>query len=310
MPFDPRTLIANLAPFDPSQNTEFDGYQAFCRFYQLDFEGLTASQHLGQLAIDGQKIAVHLFRHSQPQGTLVIVHGYLDHHGLYPHLIRYGLEHGLNVLCFDLPGHGLSSGSRASIDSFERYQTLLQTLLGKLGDWQLCRPLHLLGQSTGGAIINQYLLQQRPQIDGQILLLAPLVRPARWHGVSLAHTLLSPWKAAVKRDFSPNSTDPLFNAFLPADPLQSPVIKTAWVGAMKRWLPTFLSLPPAEYRVLLVQGQQDNTVDWRYNLALLKQKFPRLQTLQIPAAGHQLANESVAIRSQYLAWLDQQGFAQ
>ncbi len=318
MSFNPCSLIAHLPPFDPFRGSDFGGYPDFCRFYQLSFAELSASQHLGQLPIDGQQIAVHLFRHPQPQGssrgtphgTLIIVHGYLDHHGLYQHLIRYGLQRGLNVLCFDLPGHGLSSGIRASIDSFERYQTVLQTLLGQLADWQLARPLHLLGQSTGGAIINQYLLQQRPQIDGQIVLLAPLVRPARWHWVSLAHTLLSPWKAAVPRDFSPNSTDPAFNAFLPSDPLQSRVICSAWVGALKRWLPQFQTLAPADYRPLLIQGQQDNSVDWHYNLRLLAQKFPRHPLLLIPAARHQLANESAAIRSQYLDWLDQQGFAQ
>lgn len=308
MSFNPCSLIASLPPFDPDRGTDFVDYADFCQLYQLEFVSLVASQHLGQLPLDGQQIAVHLFRPPQPRGTLVIVHGYLDHHGLYHHLIRYGLEHGLNILSFDLPGHGLSSGTRASIDSFDRYQTLLKALLGQLGEWRLCRPLHLLGQSTGGAIINQYLLTQRPEIDGQIVLLAPLVRPARWPWVRLAHALLSPWKASVTRDFAANSQDPAFNAFLPTDPLQSPRITTAWIGAMKRWIPQFQALPAADYRPLLVQGQQDDTVDWGYNLPLLQQKFPRLQRLLIPSARHQLANESAEIRQRYLDWLDHQGF--
>lgn len=315
MSFNPCSLIAALPPFDADTPSTFAGYADFCQRYPLHFDALSASSHLGQIALHGEQIAVHLFRPPHPRGSLVIVHGYLDHHGLYHHLIRYGLEQDLNVLCFDLPGHGLSSGVRASIDSFEQYQTLFQALLGKLDDWQLCGPLHLLGQSTGGAIINHFLLTQRaarsPEIDGQIVLLAPLVRPARWHGVRLAHALLSPWKATVKREFAPNSHDPVFNAFLALDPLQSPVITTAWVGAMKRWLAEFETLPgTSAYQPLLVQGQQDATVDWRYNLPLLQQKFPRLQTLLIPTARHQLANESAPIRSQYLGWLEQQGFGQ
>ncbi|MEH6825537.1 MAG: alpha/beta hydrolase [Motiliproteus sp.] len=313
--FDPRTLIANLPSLDVARPSDFGGYAAFCRFYSLEFEGLTRSQHLGLIAVDGEQIAVHLFRPPHPRGSLLIVHGYLDHHGLYRHLIRYGLERHLNVVCFDLPGHGLSSGARASIGDFEQYQRVFQALLGKLGDWQLCRPLHLLGQSTGGAIINQFLLTQTraaqsPKIDGRIALLAPLVRPASWAGVRLAYALLSRWKNAVKRDFAPNSHDPVFNAFLARDPLQSTLISTAWVGAMIRWLALFQALPAADYQPLLVQGQQDATVDWRYNLPLLQQKFPRLKTLLIPAARHQLANETAAIRQQYLDWLDQQGFGQ
>ncbi|MFT6916034.1 MAG: alpha-beta hydrolase superfamily lysophospholipase [Motiliproteus sp.] len=313
MPFTPCSLIASLPPLNCDQNSAFAGYADFCRLYQLEFGSLAASQHLGQVGIEGQQIAVHLFRPQRPTGTLVIVHGYLDHHGLYRHLIRYGLERGLNILCFDLPGHGLSSGTRASIDSFEHYQAVFQTLLGKLPEWRLCRPLHLLGQSTGGAIINQFLLTtpaQSPEIDGRIVLLAPLVRPARWRWVRLAHALLSPWKTAVTRDFSANSQDPAFNAFLRRDPLQSPLISTAWIGAMQRWIRTFEQLPPTNaYQPLLIQGQQDNTVDWSYNLPLLRQKFPRLQHLLLPNARHQLANETAETRQQYLDWLDLQGFA-
>ncbi|MFT5721291.1 MAG: alpha-beta hydrolase superfamily lysophospholipase [Motiliproteus sp.] len=311
MAFNPCSLIASLPPFDPALGSNFDGYHDFCRFYPLTFDTLAASQHLGQIPIEGQQIAVHLFRAPEPRGTLVIVHGYLDHHGLYSHLIRYGLERGLNVLCFDLPGHGLSSGIRASIDSFERYQTVFQVLLGMLDKWPLCRPLHLLGQSTGGAIINQFLLTkptQSPGIDGQIALLAPLIRPARWPWIRLAHAVLSPWKTAVPRDFAPNSQDPEFNAFLRSDPLQSLFITTAWIGAMKRWIAEFERLPSTNaYQPLLIQGQQDDTVDWRYNLPLLQQKFPRLQRLLLPDARHQLANEAAGIRREYLDWLDLKG---
>tara|TARA_R110002167_G_scaffold47554_7_gene140703 strand:+ start:8872 stop:9867 length:996 start_codon:yes stop_codon:yes gene_type:complete len=320
MSFNPCSLIASLPSLDPDKRSDFNGYHDFCQRYQLRYDGLASSQHLGQISVASQQIAVHLFRHPQPRGSLLIVHGYLDHHGLYQHLIRYGLERQLNVIGFDLPGHGLSSGTRAAIDSFDHYQQVLHGVLSHLPKWRLSGPLHLLGQSTGAAIINHFLLAQ-PRLelpsttdalkpDGQVALLAPLLRPHHWYRVKLAHALLSPWKASVQRDFAANSTDPAFNTFLPTDPLQSPVITTAWVGAMKRWLAEFEALPPSlDYQPLLIQGQQDNTVDWRYNLPRLKRLFPRLQTLTLPRARHQLANESVEIRQQYLSWLDQQGFA-
>ncbi len=319
MPFDPRSLINRLPPFDPSRATvssSFDGYRSFCQHYQLNFDGFTTSQQLGQLAINDLQIAVHLFRPAiQPaQGTLLIVHGYLDHHALYRHIICYGLQRNLNVLCFDLPGHGLSSGQRASIDSFDQYLQLLTTIADKTEQWQLARPLHLLGQSTGAAIINQYLLTadqegQRPYIDGEVVLLAPLVRASNWRWVSLLHRLLSPWKEVVKRNFAPNSHDPTFNAFLATDPLQSLTISADWISALKRWIPQFEALPArSDIRPLIIQGQQDATVDWRYNLNMLEQKFPHRRLLEIKAARHQLANESQPIRDQYSNWLDRQGF--
>ncbi|MEB3734885.1 alpha/beta hydrolase [Halopseudomonas pachastrellae] len=47
------------------------------------------------------------------------------HMGLYRHLIQWGAGAAYAVLAFDLPGHGLSSGERASIDCFLRYQKVL-----------------------------------------------------------------------------------------------------------------------------------------------------------------------------------------
>ncbi|MEH6648783.1 MAG: alpha/beta hydrolase [Motiliproteus sp.] len=329
MPFDPRSLIAKLPPFDPGNpqiSSGFDGYRQFCDLYQLNFDDLASSQQLGQLDIDDQQIAIHRFcaarsSSQQPslpcnQGTLLIVHGYLDHHALYRHIIRYGLAHNLDVIGFDLPGHGLSSGPRATIDSFNRYQRLLTTIIEQVHRWQPDQRLHLLGQSTGAAIINQYLLTadregKRPSIDGDVVLLAPLVRASHWHWVSLMHGLLSPWKRSVKRDFAANSHDPQFNAFLPTDPLQSATISVDWVGALKQWVPHFNALTPRQdLKPLVVQGQQDATVDWRYNLGVIGQKYPNLRSVSIPAGRHQLANESETIRQHYLGWLDQQGFAE
>lgn len=326
MPFDPQSLITKLPAFDgadTSTSSTFDGYSKFCDLYQLRFDDLAATQQLGQLELDGQQIAVHRFctarsATGQPpitNDTLLIVHGYLDHHALYRHIIRYGLTRNLNVICFDLPGHGLSSGPRATIDSFERYQQLLTALIEQIQLWQPHQRIHLLGQSTGAAIINQYLLSpdrhgQRPAVDGDVVLLAPLVRASHWPWVSLMHRLLSPWKHSVKRNFAANSHDPQFNAFLPTDPLQSATISACWVGALKQWLPQFTALAPRQdIKPLIIQGQQDATVDWRYNIEVIKQKYPNSHSFSIPTARHQLANESEPLRQQYLDWLDQQGFA-
>ncbi|WP_421867547.1 alpha/beta hydrolase [Motiliproteus sp.] len=314
MEFDPNELIGRLPPFDPQQPARPEDYPRYCERYGFEFGDLSDTSQLGMLEIDAEQIAVHLWRHPSPIGTLLIVHGYLDHHGLYRHLIRYGLERRVNLLCFDLPGHGLSTGKRAAIDSFDSYQRVLEALLDRIDDWRLARPLHLLGQSTGAAIINHYLLRHGTEsnrlIDGRIAELAPLVRAANWAWVNLLHSLLAPWKGSVTRGFAANSNDDKFVEFLRRDPLQSPVITADWIGALKRWLPEFQSLDTIERSLLIVQGEKDATVDWRFNLNLLAQKFPNQQALLLADARHQLANESEPLRQKYLDWLDQQGFLQ
>ena len=301
--FDPQALIAELPPFDATA-TMTPSMEAFCRFYGIDFRARHCRQQLGQIDAGGYRIAIHRFSPRTPRGTLVLVHGYHDHHALYGHLISYLLKRDLNVLCFDLPGHGLSSGIRGSIANFEHYQQVLQQVLS--GPTATSQPLHLLGQSTGAAIINQHLLQNQPTLEGQVIQLAPLVRPARWPLVRMSHQLLSPWIRAVPRQFTDNSNDPAFLSFLRnRDPLQCRTIEVQWVTAFKHWLGLFLTLPPHEgYAPLIIQGQQDATVDWRYNLRVLRQKFPNSETLLLADARHHLANESESIRRHYLHWLD------
>ena len=77
-----------------------------------------------------------------------------------------------------------------------------------------------------------------------------------------------------------------------------------WIGALKRWLVSLalqdLGVGPA----LVVQGREDGTVGWRYNLAAIARLFPGSEICYLDGAGHQLANESQAIRDDYMRALD------
>ncbi|WP_207060584.1 alpha/beta hydrolase [Motiliproteus sp. SC1-56] len=305
MDYDPTPLATRLhAGASPEQLAE-PGL-AFSRYYGLDFPArLVRRRWLQGLTVGGVTIAVHHFLPHAPRGTVLLVHGYQDHHGLYGHLIEYALKRHLAVLCFDLPGHGLSAGPRASIDDFDRYQQVLQGVLAHRATLDWPGPLHLLGQSTGAAILCQHLLQQRPSPDGTVVLLAPLVRPAKWQLVQTAHRLLTPWTNGIPRTFTSNSHDVDFLRFLrEQDPLQARIISAAWIGALRRWIPGFLALAPApDYRPLIIQGREDGTVDWRYNLGVLQDKFPGCRICYLEQGRHHLANEAPEIRHEYLAWL-------
>ncbi len=80
------------------------------------------------------------------------------------------------------------------------------------------------------------------------------------------------------------------------------------IGALRRWLK---SLPIADLGVgpaLVIQGRKDGTVAWRYNMKAIVRLFPGSSIYYLPEAGHQLANESEAIRSDYCAALDRHYF--
>ena len=56
----------------------------------------------------GDLYVVQLWAPAEPQGTLLLLHGYYDHMGLYRHVVDWALSMNFAVLACDLPGHGLS----------------------------------------------------------------------------------------------------------------------------------------------------------------------------------------------------------
>ena len=62
---------------------------------------------------------------------------------------------------YDHPGHGLSSGARASIDDFSEYVSVLEDFL-RIARVHLPGPYHLVAHSMGGAVTLDYLLTADP----------------------------------------------------------------------------------------------------------------------------------------------------
>lgn len=307
--FSPESLRPHLQPLAAGQPLSSEDL-AYQHFYGLDFaqRAVPVRRQLGRFSAAGYDLVSQVWwPESTPKATLFVIHGFYDHMGLYRHVIEWGLNHGFVVIACDLPGHGLSSGERASIGDFYQYQEALQGLFIEAQSLNLPQPWHLIGQSTGGAVVLDHLLHHGEQspAQGQAILLAPLVRPKDWQWSKFSYYLLRPFVKGIERRFSENTNDPDFMPFLQADPLQPVRLPTAWVGAMARWIPRVEALPPSARQPLVIQGQADKTVDWEHNLKVLDAKFNHPQVLLIPQARHHLANETADIRAQYFAFLDQ-----
>ena len=307
--FSPESLRPQLQPLVAGQPLSSEDL-AYQHFYGLDFaqRAVPVRRQLGRFSAAGYDLVSQVWwPESTPKATLFVIHGFYDHMGLYRHVIEWGLNHGFVVIACDLPGHGLSSGERASIGDFYQYQEALQGLFIEAQSLNLPQPWHLIGQSTGGAVVLDHLLHHGEQspAQGQAILLAPLVRPKDWQWSKFSYYLLRPFVKGIERRFSENTNDPDFMPFLQADPLQPVRLPTAWVGAMARWMPRVEALPPSARQPLVIQGQADKTVDWEHNLKVLDAKFNHPQVLLIPQARHHLANETADIRAQYFAFLDQ-----
>ncbi|CAA0115911.1 Monoacylglycerol lipase [Halioglobus japonicus] len=283
---------------------------AYCQYYGIDFTTRypSVTHEVGHITSGDYTLAVHQWCVPAARANLLVLHGYFDHTGLFSKLIDWGLAHHCNVLIFDLPGHGLSSGDPAVIDDFGDYSRAIDDVLRAASLPVL--PLWVMAQSTGGAALVDY-AQKYDWPFAATVLLAPLVRPAGWRWVSPVQRVLSVFTDSIGRTFAVNSSDREFLAFIKRDPLQCHRISLRWLAALRRWLgdlqPHDLGVGPA----LVIQGDADGTVDWRYNMPVIAQLFPDSQIAYLPGAGHQLANESAAIREMYLqsvqSWLAECG---
>lgn len=274
---------------------------SYCAFYGLDLwvEHPRVGYDVGVLEAGGHRVAVHHYRQPEAvagRGTVFIFHGYFDHVGLYSQLMARCLEAGFDVLSYDQPGHGLSSGTPAAIGSFMEYQMVFRDVAAQVGGG-VRGPWFAVGQSTGGGILIDYLLSNHLDRDTamfrSVVLLAPLIRPVGWTGAKVLHTVMRPFLKRWRRVFERNSGNARFLRFLrDHDPLQARAVHVDWVSALRLWVPHIESARPVNFPVTVIQGEQDQTVDWRHNLRIIRNKFETVEELKIPDGRHHLVNEA------------------
>ena len=314
---DVAVIKSGLKEIEFGSSQEFNEVeQRYLDHYDLNFaklpsDPLPAIEHnFGYFDTSRHRIVCHYF--SPPAhrlvGTVFVLHGYYDHSGLYGKLINYFLAKNHAVIIYDLPGHGLSSGVEANIDSFMEYQEVLVKCLNIASSAKIPQPWSVIAQSTGSAVLMNYLVSQplsRQQHFEKIVLLAPLIRPNNWLRANLLHLLVSPFLEKTRRTFAPNSADKDFLHFIAhSDPMQARHLPSRWVTALKSWLKEFENYPPVSTAVEVIQGSSDRTVDWKYNLARIKALFPNSSSYIIQDAQHQLVNESQEIREKIYSVLD------
>ena len=287
------TALSFAAPPPPPSKA----VNAYLTFYRLDLP--CAEHRLGTFTSGDYTLAAHVFKAQNPRGTVIVLHGYCDHAGITVNVLRKALELQCNAAVFDMPGHGLSTGERAGIDSFAEYVAAFRDFL------RICRqnlppPFYVVAHSTGCSTVIDYLLACRePPVD-DVVLIAPLVHSASWRMSKIGWTAVKPFAESVPRVFRRNSSDKEFLQFLRNDPLQPRLLPRSWFRALVRWNKRIAPLDPCPKQITIVQGTKDTTVSWRYNVKFLRRKFPTAKVTLIEKGGHQLINEAEPMLTQTL----------
>lgn len=292
-------LAQAIPPLEYSEPTLLTpAMQTYLDYYHLTFPDLEYDHTFGTFQSKGYTLVAHLFTPHRPRGTVFILHGYLDHSGVLSHLIQYCLEQNFVAAVYDLPGHGLSSGSRIDIECFADYVTIFIDFLN-LCQPSLPSPYYFVSHSTGSAIGLEYLVQTEESLFERMVFLAPLVRHVKWYPAKATYffgNLMS--IKTVPRRYSKISSDPAFIEFLKNDPLQTLDVPLQWIGALYDWERHIREIAPVTQPVLIIQGKRDSVVDGSYNVAFLQQKIEGATIAWIADGRHHLINELPPLRKE------------
>ncbi len=112
-----------------------------------------------------ENIHIQTYRWSSMGETILLVHGWESNTHRWKNLIQKLHEKGYNIIAFDAPAHGNSSGKILNVPL---YTKCLQKIV------ELYRPNHILGHSVGGmtTIFHQYTYPNK-EIEKLIILAPP-----------------------------------------------------------------------------------------------------------------------------------------
>jgi alpha-beta hydrolase superfamily lysophospholipase len=140
-----------------------------------------------QFELQGTDGRVRMARRWQPSvkvtGRMGIVHGLGEHAGRYHHWAESFCRAGIEVVAFDLIGHGLSGGPRGHVSDYALLLDDIGLLVRELERHGDRRPRWLYGHSLGGNLVLNYALRRSPDLSGLIItspLLLPACPPPRW----------------------------------------------------------------------------------------------------------------------------------
>jgi len=302
--FTPDSVRTHLLPLS---DVPAGGYPApvrgYFRYYGLDFPD--TRHRFGTFRSDSFTVAAHLFEPDTGRGTVLIIHGYYDHAGIVRNMIALALDSGFTVAAIDLPGHGLSTGRRSSIEDFSHYARCIAAFLDAHAD-ALPPPLILAGHSTGCAAIIEYLHVYGGARVDRAVLCAPLVRSTYWGWAVTAQTLGGWWLPYTGRWFRNESSDTAWLSWYRGEPLQEHRFPTRWFAAAKAWSGRLDTYEQLTAPVVMIQGDRDDTVDWRYNAKALQTLCRGFSVRMIEGGRHQLANEGPILRDEFLRVLGEE----
>lgn len=232
-------------------------------------------------------IAVHSYTQKKTSNKLFIsVHGYMDNCGYFQDLHSFLFNEGFDVICLDLPGHGLSSGKMAQIKNFKEYGQIFEVL--DMADLRSKYDnINFIAHSTGAVtFVESQKRNFAPQFD-KVILLAPLGRTRSFRASMLLHTIAGRFITKLPRK---SSSQEKFIAIQKTDPNYIDFIATEWVSALKVWDRDNKRVGElSSDEIHIIFGEKDDVINNKFTQSLYQKMFPNQKTYLIDSASHQMS---------------------
>jgi alpha-beta hydrolase superfamily lysophospholipase len=143
---------------------------------------------------DGARLFIRGMSPAGPAaGVVVVTHGLGEHSGRYGHVAKELAGRMLEVVMWDLRGHGRSSGDRGDAESYEVLVNDLEAVCAAFREEG--KPLFLYAHSMGGQVALRFLEEREPECAGAVIA-SPWLRLAfnpPWWKQALARLTLQVW---------------------------------------------------------------------------------------------------------------------
>jgi alpha-beta hydrolase superfamily lysophospholipase len=234
---------------------------------------------------------------SSPDAILVIIHGLGGHSGLFSHIVDHLLPQNYGIYAYDLRGHGRSAGQRGHINRWDEFRSDLENFLNLVKSQHPDCPCFLWGHSLGGIIVLDYAIRYPQNIQGIIVVAAPLgqvgVSPIK---VIIGKTLSKIWPNFTLDtgiELEAGTRDQQVLADYLTDPLRhtqaTARLATEFFGAVD-WVQSHIY--ELQVPLLMLHGGADRiSLPEGVRLFFTKVLFNDKQLIEYPEAYHELHNE-------------------
>lgn len=246
------------------------------------------------------------------KAVVIIVHGFAEHIGRYDYITKKLNRNGYSVFRYDARGHGLSSGKRGHMNSYNDMVDDLYEIYSFVKSKNEGKKIYTLGHSMGGNITANFGIKFPNLLDGQLFSGAAMayfkgVNIFKKSGVKVLGTIAN--KKYIANPAGDICSDPAVVEDYKNDPL---VLKKATLGFFKEFTikaseNILQNLDKYHYPCFLGHGEKDRIVSKEASKRFYNEIDSTDKSMKIYAdLNHEIFNEKVKdiVINDYIKWLE------